>query len=51
MERYWLWVWLPHKKEKVKSGWGFDTKEEAEKYYNRHFRDGNLEMEITYEDC
>ena len=45
--KYRLWVWVPYRK--VKSGYEFDTKEEAEAYYNRHFRDENLEMEITYE--
>ena len=47
MKRYWLWVWIPGKK--TRSGYDFGTQKEAEGYYNLHFRDVNVEMEITYE--
>ncbi len=47
MECYWLWVWT---RSTLKSGWCFDTKEEAEYYFNRHFRNEPLvKHEIIFE--
>ncbi len=47
MRRYWLWVWIRHT---LKNGWSFDTKEEAESFYARHFRDEPAKYEITFEE-
>lgn len=43
--KYFLWVWMPHRK--VKSGYGFDSKEKAEAFFRRHFRDEPVKHEIT----
>ncbi len=47
--RYWLWVWLP--RSKVRSGWDFGTREDAESYFNRHFRDEPVKHEIVYQEA
>ncbi len=45
--KYWLWVWKPY--SKIKSGYDFDSREDAEAYLNRHFRDEPVKHEITIE--
>lgn len=48
MKRYWLYVWEIGK-PRIKSGWDFDTEEEARAYFNRHFRDEPVKYEVIYE--
>ena len=52
--KYWLWVWRRESKivnpaENPKNGWDFDTREKAELFFNRHFRDEPVQHEITEE--
>ena len=42
---YWLWVWSPGCK--VKNGWSFASRQDAEDYFNRYFRDEPVNHEIT----
>lgn len=48
-KRYWLWVWLP--RGKSKAGYDFDTRGEAEAYFNQHWRGEPVKHEITFEAC
>ena len=48
MEKVHLWIWAP--RSKVRNGWDFDTKEEAESYFSRHFQNEHLCYEITKEE-
>ena len=47
IKKYWLWVWVS--RSKVRSGYDFNTKEEAELYFYRHFKDEGVKHEVTYE--
>ena len=47
MKHFWLWVWVMGRK--IKNGWEFDTREEAELYFNRHFKRESVKHEITKE--
>lgn len=49
MKKYWLWTWR-HGRDKTRSGWDFETKQEAQAFFNRHFKDQHLSHEITVEN-